>query len=224
MIALLQRKSLKFFHPVLRRLAKFYLSRPRKYSHKGITVKVLPGVFHPGLFFSTKVFIAFLDTQVLQGRKILELGAGSGLMSIYCESRGAEVTASDINPVVIEGLKESADLNKSQIKIVRSDLFENLSPDSFDVILINPPYYPKNPESIAEQAWFCGEEFEYFQRLFSQLSIFENAVFKVLMILSEDCDIAQIESMALSSSLSFKEVFTKRVNGEENSIFELRKN
>lgn len=224
MISLLQRKGFKLFHPVLKRLAKVYLSKPRNYSYKGIIVKVLPGVFHPGLFFSTKVFIEFLETVDLRSKKVLELGAGSGLISLYCAQQQAIVTASDVNTVAINGLKENATQNNQELSVVLSDLFDNLSPDNFDIILINPPYYPKKPKNIEEQAWFCGEEFEYFKKLFGQLRESKSSEFVLYMILSEDCDLVKIKSIAESNNISSDQVYTKRIRGEENFIFEMRKN
>lgn len=224
MIALLQRKGLKLFHPVLRRLAKVYLSKPRNYTYKGVTVKVLPGVFHPGLFFSTKVFIEFLETVDLKDKRVLELGAGSGLISLYCAKEKAIVTASDINEAAINGLKENALSNEQKLNVVLSDLFGQLTPEEFDIILVNPPYYPKNPENIEQQAWFCGQEFEYFERLFAQLRQSGNNQFTLYMILSEDCELARIMSIAESNNIASRQVFTRRINGEENFIFELKRN
>ncbi len=222
MISLLQRKSFKFLHPILKKVAKIYLSKPRNYTYQGIIVKVLPGVFHPGLFFSTKVVIEFLEKLDLSGKKVLELGAGSGLVSIYCSQKGAKVTASDISPVAVEGLKVNTLNNDEQITIVLSDLFDKLNAGDFDIILINPPYYPKNPRSIEDQAWFCGEQFEYFQKLFQQLKTI-NTNCKAYMVLSEDCDLTKIMSIAERNGLTHKQVFSKKVNVEENYVFEIKR-
>lgn len=221
MISLLQKKSLKFFHPILRRLGNYYLSKPRNYTYQDIIVKVLPGVFHPGLFFSTKVFLEYLESVELKGKRVLELGAGSGLISVYCSKQGSQVTASDINNAALEGITFNAHKNKETISIVHSDLFDQIDPDDFDIILINPPYYPKKPKDIGEKAWFCGEKFEYFQKLFKQLRVSGNQSVGVLMILSEDCELKKIMSIAKSNALNYEQVFTKIVNGEENYIFRI---
>lgn len=223
MMSLLQRKSLKFFHPLLKKIVHFYLSKPRKYKYKDITIKVIPSVFHPGLFFSTKVFIDFLETISLKNESVLELGAGSGLISIYCSQRGANMTASDINPLAIQCIKENASINKQNIITCLSDLFSNLPLIDYDIILINPPYYPKKPSNIEEQAWFCGEEFEYFQKLFNQMKVSENKKSKTYMILSEDCEVKKIMSIAKSNDLNYELVFSKKVSGEKNFIFEINK-
>lgn len=221
MISSLQKKTFKFFHPILRRMAKLYLSKPRNYTYKGIRVKILPGVFHPGFFFSTKVFLEFLETLVLEDKRVLELGAGSAFISIFCALKGAKVTASDISPTAIEGIKKNAELNKQEIKVVLSDLFDKFSIEEFDIILINPPYYPKKPSTIEERAWFCGEEFEYFHRLFDQAKPSKNNKFKIYMVLSEDCDLEKILSIAEGYMVNYQLVFTKKIAGENNFIFEM---
>ncbi|MEL7146637.1 MAG: methyltransferase, partial [Bacteroidota bacterium] len=124
MISLIQKKSLKFFHPVLKRLAKYYLSKPRDYRYEDITVKVYPGVFHPGLFFSTTVFLEYLKGHKLKGKLVLELGAGSGLISMFCAKNGAIVTSSDINELALQKIDENAAKNNVLLTTVRSDLFD----------------------------------------------------------------------------------------------------
>ncbi|WP_462252453.1 methyltransferase [Ekhidna sp.] len=221
MISLLQRKGLKVFHPVLKRVAKFYLRKPRYYAFNNIKVRVIPGVFHPGLFFSTKVLLGYIEEQNLTKMSVLELGAGSGLISIFCANKGAFVTASDINVAALAELKVNAKRNDADIQIKESDLFDQLNIEDFDLIIINPPYYPNNPRSVEEHAWYCGEEFEYFKKLFFQLKAFNAEKTQVLMILSEDCHIEKIKSIAKQESLIMNIVHRKKVGGEENLIYRI---
>jgi len=224
MISLLQKKSLKFFHPILKRLAKIYLSKPRNYRFEELNIKVLPGVFHPGLFFSTKVFLEYLKSIELSGKRVLELGAGSGLISIYCSKKGAKVTASDINKEALRGIALNAQSNQVQVETILSDLFDEISPADFDYLLINPPYYPREPKNDEEKAWFCGDEFQYFHKLFDQLHQKETEHTSVLMILSEDCDIEHIMSIARGYHYSFEKILTREVVSEKNFIFRVERN
>lgn len=208
-------------HPILKRMASLYLSKPRRYKYKSISVKVLPGVFHPGLFLSTKIFVEFLESIKLQGKRVLELGAGSGLISIYCATKNADVTASDINPTAIEGIKENASDNVVELNVILSDLFDNLNVNDYEIILINPPYYPRQPKNIAENAWFCGEDFQYFKKLFRQLGMANNSDMVVYMILSEDCAIDQIMSIASENGLYHQQVHTRKIKMEDNFIFRI---
>jgi release factor glutamine methyltransferase len=184
-------------------------------------VKVYPGVFHPGLFFSTKILLGYLKIESLQGMKVLELGAGSGLLSIYCAKHGAIVTASDISKNTTDCLRENAMINNVQVAIVLSDLFDCIDPSNFDMIIINPPFYPRDVQSEKDFAWFCGSEFEYFKKLFCQLS--QNACSRVtiVMVLSEDCDINQIQTLAKRNGLLLNQIYKKKSAGEDNYIFKI---
>jgi release factor glutamine methyltransferase len=217
----LQKKILNLLHPLLKPASKWYLSKTRIYKSEGITVKIYPGIFHPGLFFSTKIFLEYLKTQPLQNVRVLELGAGSGFISIALVRRGALVTASDINPKAVIGLAENFLLNDVEAKVVESDLFDNLEIRTYDLIVINPPYYPKNPLSINDHAWYCGENFEYFKSLFQQINS-SPVIPEIVMILSEECNIDQIRLLAENSGLCLSEVYRQKIKGEKNIIFTIK--
>jgi release factor glutamine methyltransferase len=162
-------KIIKKFTPLLQKIYLWYSSKTRNYSYKNIKIIVLPGVFYPGFFKSTRIFLKYIEKINLSGKKVLELGAGSGIISILSAMNGAVVTASDINPIAIENINQNAQMNGVQILTIYSDLFSNISEKNFDFIFINPPYYNKEPKNISETAWFCGEQFEFFVKFFEQL-------------------------------------------------------
>jgi release factor glutamine methyltransferase len=170
------------------------------------------------------VLLNYLGTQNIKGSTLLELGAGSGLIAIYCSQQGARVTASDINPVALKNLSENAEANHAAIEIVSSDLFDNLNPGAFSWIIINPPYYPKQAVKDSEFAWYCGMNFEYFEKLFTQLSAACLEHQKIIMVLSEDCNITRINAIAMSRSLTLKAIYQQQLAGELNYIFQLMKN
>ena len=208
-------------HPLLRRWADWYLSKPRVYTYKGLKVQLYPSVFHPGILLSTHILLEFVEKALHPGDTVLELGCGSGLIALMAARRGATVTASDVNPAAVRALKESASLNNLDIDVIQSDLFDQIPPTKFDYILINPPYYPKDPKNDKERAFFCGLHFEYFEKLFEQLPEFINEYTRVYMILSEDCDIGQIVKRANQNRLSMEKVHRLKRVGEWNFIFRI---
>lgn len=216
-------RILKTLTPVIKPLMLKYLSKKRKYKCKGIKVVVYPGVFHPGFFFSTKFLLQFLSTLNLKKAKVLELGAGSGLISLYCNLRKeAVVTASDISSVSVINIQENAAINNAQINIVQSDLFDNINCD-FDTIIINPPFYPKDPVSESENAWYCGKDFEFFKKLFYQLNSKAIPSTTIYMIVSEDCQTDRIESIANQNCFKMKVILEKKIWGERNFIYKIVK-
>ena len=198
-----------------------YLKKDRYYRIKGIKILVKKGVFHPSFFFSTKFLISAIKTFELTNKKVLELGAGSGIISFYCDKKSAIVTSSDISPIAINGLIENNKKLQSNVTIIESDLFDKIPIQLFDFIIINPPYYPKNPKNDSEKAWYCGENFEYFEKLFLQLNAFFNQESTVLISFSEDCQIDKISSIAQNNNLKLELFETKKIGWECNFIYKI---
>lgn len=200
---------------------KKYLSKTRNYRYENITLAIAAGVFHPALFFSTKVLLSYVLRLQLNDKKFLELGAGSGLISFLAAQKKALVTAIDINPVAIEYLNINSEKNNLPIQIILSDLFDDILQQQFDIIAINPPYYKKDPQTKADYAWYCGTNGEYFYKLFESLEKYSHVETIILMILSEDCDINMIKDIAGKYYFNFEEVYTKKIFWERNFIFKI---
>jgi release factor glutamine methyltransferase len=202
-------------------LVEKYLAHPRNYQYKGMTFLVQPGVFHPGIFFSSKFFLNYLLSFPLKNKSLLELGVGSGFISLNASRAGALVTATDISHAAIENSAFNAKQLSQNIQLIHSDLFEMLPKQYFDFIVINPPYFKKNPTIEADYAWYCGENGEYFIRLFSKLQNYMHKNSIVLMVLSDECDLELIKKIALENKFSFNQVKQKRFLWEMNFIFQI---
>lgn len=195
----------RFYQPLVAK----YLSVTRSYYYKNIHLKIPSEVFHPGFFSSTKLLLTEIDKSELNQRLFLELGAGSGLISFYAAKKNAVVTATDINPVAIDYLKKNAEMNLCDLTIIESDLFEKIPPQQFDIIAINPPYFKKDPQSYTELAWYCGENGEYFQKLFSTIHSYIHEDSVILMVLGEQCDLEMIGSVAAKDYFELIKVTVK---------------
>ena len=200
-----------------------YLSATRTYTYKGIRLVIPPAVFHPGFFFSTRLLLRYIATLPLKNKLFLEPGAGSGLISLYAAREGAVVTATDINPVAVQFLEKNRYINRLNLHIIHSDLFGHIPQQAYDIIAINPPYYKKQPRTAAEYAWYCGEQGEYFQQLFSGLPDYMHAQSVVLMILCDGCDVQMVKDIALQNGFHLNCVLTKKNWIETNYIFQIGK-
>ncbi|WP_298508344.1 methyltransferase [uncultured Kordia sp.] len=215
------KKLKKHLFPIAKFFFDKYTLKKRKYTYEGITVKISAEVFPPHFTISTKILLEYIKPLNLTDTNFLELGCGSGIISLFAASKGANVTASDINQIAIKELKDASVKNEISLNVLYSDLFENLSDQQFDYIIINPPYYPKAPQNDKELAWFCGENFEYFEKLFAQLP--NHLAPNTWMILSEDCEIDHIKQLATKNGLSFELILEKSVVKEKNYIFRIQK-
>jgi release factor glutamine methyltransferase len=206
-----------FYKPLLVK----WLSKERVYTYQGTKLTIHPQVFHPGFFFSTKILLQNLAGLSLRDKKFLELGAGSGLISISAAKAGARVTATDINPIAIDYLRQNMQLNGVDLKLIFSDLFNLVPQQCFDIIAINPPYYFETPGNFAQHAWYCGKNGEYFQGLFKNLSNYIDQKTVILMILCEGSNIVAIQSIGKEYGFGFECVQTTRNLIERNYIYQI---
>ena len=75
--------------------------------------------------------------------KILDIGVGSGIIGITAalEIEGSYVLGVDISEKALETAQKNKEILKvSNIKFLKSDLFENVEFREFDMIVSNPPY------------------------------------------------------------------------------------
>ena len=200
-----------------------YLSKTRQYRHGDICLEIPPEVFHPGFFFSTQLLLQYIKDISLRGKRFLELGAGSGLISIYAAKNGAIVTATDINPIAIECLQKNSRQNQQTLTIIESDLFVNIPAQSFDIIAINPPYYKKKPQSLKDYAWYCGENGEYFENLFARVGDYMHDNTGCYMVLFDGCDMEMIKNKAAYYGYELQCVHSTKNVLEENFIFSISK-
>lgn len=108
----------------------------------GRTFTVLEGVLIPrqDTEISVEVILKILKENNIN--KMLEIGCGTGIVSITVDlesKRQMDVTSLDISPYAIKNTTINKKNLKSNIKILKSDLFDKVC-GKFDLIYSNPPY------------------------------------------------------------------------------------
>ena len=91
------------------------------------------------------------------GQRILEMGCGSGLISVHCAKLGAIVVAADINQKAVACSLANLQRNHLQADVRASDLFSNVE-GKFELILFNPPYLVGAEEGDLERSWAGGKD------------------------------------------------------------------
>jgi release factor glutamine methyltransferase len=115
----------------------------------GLDLTVHAGVFPPSHFLSWRWSIENFPS--VAGERVLEIGCGMGLPSIYLAKNGAiSIVAVDIDPRAVENTRENASRNGvDNMTVLESDMFCALDKtQTFDTIYWNFPctYVPSDYE------------------------------------------------------------------------------
>jgi len=101
---------------------------------------------HPEVYEPAEDTFLMLETiKIKPNQDVLEIGAGTGIISLYCAKKGTHVVCTDINPYAIQLIQRNIQENKEKlpgtIEVRKGDLFNIINKDErFDVIIFNPPY------------------------------------------------------------------------------------
>jgi len=105
-------------------------------------------------------------TSLVEGRDVLEIGTGSGLVAIACLKAGAaRVVATDVNSLAIENARYNAQmldvfdrLEVRQVPLQEPGAFSVIATDErFDLIVSNPPWEDQPPREISEYALYDAQ-------------------------------------------------------------------
>ena len=81
------------------------------------------------------------NPSVVAGQRVLDLGAGSGLVGIAAAKAGArEVVAAEVDPYAVAALDLNAKLNAVSISVLQGDLTDG-EPPEVDVVLVGDLFY-----------------------------------------------------------------------------------
>lgn len=95
--------------------------------------------------------------DVRPGERVLEIGCGSGVVSVHCAANGCEVVAGDINPRAVATARETARLCGVSMDVVETDVYSAID-GMFDTIVFNLPYLPVDEEGLLAKAWSGGPD------------------------------------------------------------------
>jgi predicted RNA methylase len=116
---------------------------------KGAVLNVPAGVFHPHEGEWTFGPLMENNPELFKGKRVMEIGTGSGIISLMAAKHGAaKVVSTDINPKAIESVSANAEaLGFGDIVDARLVSLDDISAfaviedgEQFDIIVSNPPF------------------------------------------------------------------------------------
>lgn len=99
-----------------------------------------PGMaFGTGSHATTRLCLNALARLPLAGARVLDLGAGSGILGLFAALRGAaQVVMVEPDPVAVDAIAHNARINhlQNQVQVIAGTL-RDVAPTSFDVLCLN---------------------------------------------------------------------------------------
>ncbi len=106
-----------------------------------IVLDIFPYVFPPESPHSSSSKAVYRILNDVEGKKLLDIGTGSGILGIYAAKRGAYVDATDIDTNAIECAKHNVKMNNlnDRVNVFYSDVFSHVKNNYYDIIIANLP-------------------------------------------------------------------------------------
>lgn len=96
--------------------------------------------FGTGHHETTSSVLAALAKYELEGKSVIDIGTGTGILAFYCSMRGAEpIVATDFDPICIENGKENQELNNLKDIVWHLGDRTILEPmqETYDIVIAN---------------------------------------------------------------------------------------
>jgi len=127
------------FHAIPRQsaiLGERKTGKPYKVECCGMKIVVNPGVYQT----SGDSELIAKSVKINKNEIFLEIGCGTGVVSIATAKRSKSGIGVDINEKAVENSKQNADMQGiKNVEFLKSDVFENVS-GKYNVIICNPPF------------------------------------------------------------------------------------
>jgi release factor glutamine methyltransferase len=192
----------------------------------GFRLVVHPTVFHPRYFLTSEFFAAFIGRQDLRGKRVIDVGTGSGILALAAARAGAaSVVALDINPNAARTARENAQLNGlgERVTAVCANLLAALAPRPlFDVIISSPPSFPGEPLDLADRAWHAGPAYRDIAALFEQARERLAPGGRCYILLSSDSDLEFLGTLMERARFRAHVVAEQSILVESFILYELR--
>ena len=96
---------------------------------------------------SDAVWLAALTPTNANIKTVLDVGIGTGGISLCILNHipDAQITGIDISQDMLDACKKNANLNGKQLTLLNQDITKWSTPDTYDLVVTNPPYFQGTP-------------------------------------------------------------------------------
>jgi release factor glutamine methyltransferase len=120
----------------------------------GLIFKVGPGILIPRA--ETEELIEWIvnDSKKNSSLRVLDIGTGSGCIAVSLAKNLTTpvIDAIDVSEEALKYARKNAAINNCTVNFSQQDIFsfEKISPDTYDIIVSNPPYVPESDKNIIQ--------------------------------------------------------------------------
>lgn len=153
-----------------------------------------------------------VDEQCANGRKVLEIGTGTGVLGILCLHNGAdEVLATDINPAAVSNARYNAAMLAEDMPMVVRQVPKEQpgaysmveGSERFDLIISNPPWEDGKVNKPADHAYY-DPDFALMDSLLDGLPQFLNPGGRCLLAYGNVAAIKRLKTESETRGLEFE--------------------
>lgn len=161
------------------------------------------------------------NMKIEEGERVLDLGTGSGILSLVASKRASSVLGVDINKEAVKIARKNSKLNNiKNVSFKTSDLFENIDGE-FDVMLFNPPYLPVKREDNRWSGGKNGRKFiEKFSTEFKEYLERKGRIYIVCSSLTGEDEVREIFT---KKDMKVRKLVEKKVPWEKIIVFEIKR-
>ncbi len=192
-----------------------------KKSVDGLNLVIPDNVYDP----AEDSFLLAENVTVQPNHKVLEVGSGSGYVSLYLAQKFplAEYFCLDVNFSAAITTHQNALRNKMNLHVYSSNIFTAmLSRDNFkqffDIVIFNSPYLPYADEGMLEKAWSGGRDgLEVIIPFMENLSKVLKSTGVVYLVVSTKTNLSKLIELFNSNNYLYK-LLDKVSEGKEEII------
>ena len=173
-------------------------------------------VIDPGVYQTSRDSELMAESvKITNDQSFLEIGCGSGVVSIAIAKKAKQGIGVDINEKAVENSRRNAEAQGvSNVQFLLSNVFDKVV-GTFDVVICNPPYTKHAVKDTVERMFWDPDD-EMKKQFFKQVTKYLNPEGRVYLGWANfgDIDVDLPFKLAEKNGLRLVSVFTKEHNSD----------